>query len=208
MPRASPTLLRASPVVQVRPFVPDDVEPVLALIARNRERFHQHGLNRLPQVAADFDGWTRSVLPRNERMLGLFEQDRCVGFVGVLTVQVGRMPVPGIGLWYGLDRACEGRGLATEGVRQALRWYAALLGPDVPPLAMVHCRIPNRRSARLAQRLGMQRDPSIDYIRHDGGRSAPRMIGFSMPIDQAWAMANDSVVPVEPVTTSPRRRPR
>lgn len=129
-----------------------------------------------------------------------------MGFVGVLTVRVGSMPVPGLGVWYGLDHACEGRGLATEGVRQALRWYVQRLEGHAPDLTMVHCRLANRRSARLAQRLDLTRDPSIDYVRHDGGRSAPRMIGFSMPTAQIWSTGATSESDPDLPSTSPSRR--
>lgn len=206
-PTLSPRSPRLSPPVQVRPFTLNDAPEVLALIERNRSRFRENGLNLLPQTVHDLDAWTQDTAPHGERVLGVFEQARCVGFVGVLTVRVGTMTVPGVGVWYGLDHACEGRGLATEGVRRALRGYVERLGPNAPDLVMVHCRIANRRSARLAQRLGMQRNPDLDYVRYDGGRSAPRMLAFSMPTPRVLALDWFVETSAEPnSTTSPRAR--
>lgn len=62
-----------APAVHVRPFTPVDASAVLALIDRNRTRFHTQGLNQLPLTPADFDNWTRSSRTFNEHMLGVFE---------------------------------------------------------------------------------------------------------------------------------------
>lgn len=198
MPRSSPSPLRVpAPGVRARPFVPEDLPDLLALIDRNRSRFRENGLGPLPQTLDDVTAWAAGDARHHERMVGVFDDDRCVGFVGVLTIRLATMATPGMGVWYGLDQACEGRGVATEGVRQALQGYARQRANETPSLTMVHCRITNRRSARLAQRLGLQRDPSIDYVRYDGGRSAPRMVGFSRPTDEllAWLRSESDVAP-------------
>jgi RimJ/RimL family protein N-acetyltransferase len=73
---------------------------------------------------------------------------RFVGRIGLWNPE-GR---PGLEVGWLLDRACWGRGLATEGARATLSYALATLADHV--ISLIHPK--NRRSIRVAEKIGEQ----------------------------------------------------
>ena len=89
------------------------------------------------------------------------KEDGLLGFCGFRLIDQG----PEIELMYGLERACWGKGLATEASRALLAWLWTSTG-----YARVFARTdpPNQKSIAVMQRLGMRFDSAsstlISYV--------------------------------------------
>jgi RimJ/RimL family protein N-acetyltransferase len=82
------------------------------------------------------------------------DPDDCLGFVGLAVPSFLPAVLPSVEVGWRLARAAWGRGLATEGARESLRHAFQELGLDVV-ISIIDPA--NKRSIRVAQKLGMHR---------------------------------------------------
>jgi RimJ/RimL family protein N-acetyltransferase len=86
-----------------------------------------------------------------------------LGFCGLKTMRLHERTV--LNLFYRLDPAAWGNGIATEAATAVVAWAAAH-GPGLPVAARV--RPGNVASARVAERAGLHRAPHLDVTGEDG----------------------------------------
>ena len=148
--------LLETPRLRLRPFAREDVGALHAQwTAPDVRRYLWDGriIDRHEVVAVVEE----SIAAFAERGLGFWvveEAGTVIGFTGF-------RPIPDtadIELYYGLDRSCWGRGLATEAARAALRYAFDVVGLD--PI-YVRTDGPNAASVEVMKRLG------ATYVRTD-----------------------------------------
>lgn len=154
------------------------------MISANAVRFSKGGLVNLPWHTCGFDEFVVSESGRGA-VFGVFHTDACVGLVGFNVVKVGQMTSHGVGIWYCVDAAYEGKGLVTHGVREAL----PLFSKEVPHIttAVIHCSASNRKSVRVAEALEMRIDTAAAYVCQTSCRSRQTFTGFSASLDRVLA---------------------
>lgn len=86
-----------------------------------------------------------------------------LGFCGLKVMRLHEQPV--LNLFYRLDPAAWGNGIATEAATAVVAW-ASTCGPALPVAARV--RPANVASARVAERAGLHRTPDLDVDGEDG----------------------------------------
>lgn len=172
---------------EFRPLSSGDAPSVLGMIAQNSERFRKGGLAQLPFDAKSFQEW---ISDPDEALVGIWHENNCVGFCGVTRMRRGGMAEAGAGIWYGLDHASEGKGLASQAILFALRLFKERF--PVVTQAVIHCRSNNRRSLRMATRLGFTRAPEADYQRYESCRSVVTLLGHESSIE---TVLNKTILP-------------
>ncbi len=137
--RAPFAALNADPEVAQFLATPLDRAASDALIARIEERWRE-------------DGFAQFAVER-------LEDGAFLGFIGVAKLPWAPDPVPEIG--WRLAREAWGRGYATEGAREAMRFaFEDLLVPEL----VSYTTVANERSQRVMAKLGMERvNPAAPY---------------------------------------------
>ncbi|HEV2387601.1 MAG TPA: GNAT family N-acetyltransferase [Candidatus Acidoferrales bacterium] len=90
----------------------------------------------------------------------LRETETCIGFVGLSLASFEAHFTPAVEIGWRLAAEYWGRGLATEGAREALRFGFIGLGLEQ---IVSFAAAGNTRSRRVMERLGMQRNPADDF---------------------------------------------
>jgi RimJ/RimL family protein N-acetyltransferase len=174
--------------IEVRPLAASDCDAVCELVRENATRFSDAGLAMLPKDAGEFARWVPKSLDASsvqslKVVYGIFVRERSesglAGFVGVETLNRFR----GTGVWYGLGREVQGRGLAKTGVLAAMSDFstrAKAQGLGAFKSWVLHVMSKNTRSLHLAESLGFEREELLDYTRSVSARGGVRFSGFSM----------------------------
>lgn len=160
----------------------EDAEPVLGLIGKNSDRFSAGGLARLPRNELSYSQFISNT---DDVIVGAFQNNLCIGIAGVTRMRVGAMPKPGAGVWYGVDSDAGGRGVATALAIEALKHFKQIF-PDTDD-AIIHCQPKNKKSIKLAARLGFVRNPQSDYKRHQSSRSSTKLEGYATTVSTVLA---------------------
>lgn len=100
-----------------------------------------------------------------------------LGFVGLKRVEFTARFAPAIEIGWRLARACWGQGYATEAGRACLHFAFGALGLSEVVAMLVPA---NRRSAHVAERLGMWRDPHGDFMHPQLTRDAISVGGHAL----------------------------
>lgn len=173
-----------SPAASVRPLCLADDGATLHVIGENSQRFAAGGLACLPSSTADFSKWIAA--PRDpgkaqKVVYGIWtgeaDHQALVGFVGIETLN----RFAGAGLWYGIDRSAQGRGLAKTGILLAMADFSSrAVEAGLAPASrwILHVHKSNPRSAALGASLGFQRDELLDYTRQTSTRGGQRFQGY------------------------------
>lgn len=168
--------------VTYRALGAEDAEQVLDLIRKNSDRFSTGGLALLPLSESSYSNFISN---SDDVVVGAFQNNVCIGFAGVTRMRVGAMPKPGAGVWYGVDSEAGGRGVATAVAIEALKYFKAKF-PDTDE-AIIHCQPRNKKSIKLAARLGFVRNPQSDYKRHQSSRSSTKLEGYATTVSTVLA---------------------
>jgi ribosomal-protein-alanine N-acetyltransferase len=89
--------------------------------------------------------------------------EELVGFCGIKRMQLHGKPV--LNLFYRLDPAAWGGGIATEAATAVVRWAAEAWPAEV---VIARVRPENVASAKVAERAGLRRHPELDAMGEDG----------------------------------------
>ncbi|MBE7491542.1 MAG: GNAT family N-acetyltransferase [Planctomycetes bacterium] len=170
-PNRTPPCLE-TPRLLVRFPALEDVPAIARYVTANREHFRGSGPARDANYYTELY-WAKAVADierdwREDRHCHffLFGRDDGLPLGRARLSDIVRGALHGCNLGYELDRACQGRGLMTEGLRAVID-YA--FGPlNLHRIQAAH-RPENLRSARVLQRLGfIQEGLARDYLRVDG----------------------------------------
>lgn len=177
------------PTLSIRPLESGDFAAFAALNESNARRLADGGLAMLPASQGEFDRWVGATPPAGTAreslkvVYGAWVRsdgaELLVGFVGVETLQ----RFHGAGLWYGLDRAHQGRGIAKTAALLAMADFSercTTAGLQQPPRWVLHALPRNARSCGLASSLGFRRDEMLDYTRSMSSRGGQRFQGFML----------------------------
>ncbi|MFK4705738.1 RimJ/RimL family protein N-acetyltransferase [Roseateles asaccharophilus] len=211
----------------VRPLAAIDAAAMLRLVETNAKRFSAGGLAMLPTAPDAFDTWIsaqgRGPAASFKVVYGLWidhgDQDALVGFVGIETLH----RFSGAGVWYGVDKSIQGRGLAKTGVLLAMADFSSRAFESGLASAgrwILHVHKSNERSAALGASLGFQRDELLDYTRQTSTRGGQRFLGFfndrsassiaaeanSRQMASAMMAQIDKEGPLRPILNSARKR--
>jgi len=107
----------------------------------------------------------------------------CAGFVGLIHVPFSAAFTPAVEIGWRLDRACWGKGYATEAARAAARYaFAELKLTEIIAIAVPA----NIRSLAVMERIGMHRDPDgdFDHPRFPAGHRLQRHVLYRMTADE------------------------
>ena len=132
--------LNADPAVMA--FFPARLSPEESdrFIERIEEHFERHG----------FGLWAAQ----------LRESPGCIGYIGLWTLSFEAHFTPAVEIGWRLAAEHWGRGLATEGAREVLRWGFEEAGLD----EIVSCTaVANSRSRRVMEKIGLTHDPRDDF---------------------------------------------
>jgi RimJ/RimL family protein N-acetyltransferase len=91
------------------------------------------------------------------------EENPAVGFCGIKRMALHGEPV--LNLFYRLDPAAWGNGIATEAATAVVDWASGHLPGE---MLIARVRPENRASARVAERAGLRRAPELDAAGEDG----------------------------------------
>lgn len=164
MSGAGPTLTTAR--LMLRRWLPSDVDPFAAL--NGDPDVMEHFPARLDRVQ------TEALIERfethfDEHGYGLWAvevtdppDDRadCIGFIGINYTAFAAPFTPAVEVGWRLAKAAWGRGYASEGAREVLRFAFDDLGLDE---IVSFTTVDNLRSQAVMQRIGMTHDPADDF---------------------------------------------
>lgn len=140
---------------------------------RSREEAHVHTLKRagMRRLAEDGDAFHFAMVLRGERSMAPAEasgpRDRVVGDV---MLRIASADHAQLELGWVLHPAFQGRGLAAEATREAVRFAFEALNPH---RLNAHVDVRNTASAALCRRLGMRLEATqIEDVWYDGWQSS------------------------------------
>jgi RimJ/RimL family protein N-acetyltransferase len=144
----------------LRPWRPSDRDAFAALNA-DPEVMHDLG-GPLTRAASDAKlGRYISTFERHGcSRLVIEDQSGFVGYAGVMPAASDHPLAPHAEIGWRLVRAAWGKGYATEAARAALDDAFARLGLDE---VLAYTAIDNRRSQAVMERLGLRREPLLDF---------------------------------------------
>lgn len=181
------------PKTIVRPIDKKDELKVLELISRNRSYFEKGHLGNLPRTSESLDSWMQDFQKGKAVNYGVFAGKECLGLVGIQICRVGDMKEPAIASWYAFDELTKKTGLATASVKSALVDYLMTISHNLEHLCL-HVHKTNKRSLKLAARLGFERAKDADYVRWNGTRGGVNLEGYTLPISKflKYSMENST----------------
>lgn len=152
--------------LRLRPWTPDDRAPFAALNADPRVMEHMPALLDREQSDAMLD---RIEAAMAEQGFGAWAVERrdapgLLGFVGLGRPRFDAPFTPCVEIGWRLAFAHWGHGFATEAAREALRVGFEEHGLDE---IVSFTAVPNTRSRRVMEKLGMRRDPAEDFDHPD-----------------------------------------
>ena len=132
--------INADPAVMEFYRAPLSTEESNAMIDRAEAHFEQHG----------FGPWAAELRSTGE----------CIGYIGLMVPRFEAPFTPCVEIGWRLAAEHWGKGLATEGAREALRYGFEVLALE----QILSFAVPtNMRSRRVMEKLGMTYDPGADF---------------------------------------------
>ncbi len=152
-----------TPRVLLRHWRPEDLAPFAAMGADPEVMEHFPHTLSSAQSAALMDRIEGELLERSYGLWALELPGEVAfgGFLGILPVPAEMPFAPAIEIGWRLARPLWGRGLASEAARAVL---VSAFGELELDELVAYTAVGNERSRRLMLRLGMQRDPSEDFL--------------------------------------------
>lgn len=153
----------STPRLWLRPWKEADTEPFVALNADPRvcefypvEAFSRsESLGFIARVKQEMARYGFGLWALELRDTGQF-----IGYTGLKHLRSGHPLYPDVEAGWRLAPQFWGQGYATEAGREALRYG---LGELALPRIVAFTAVPNRRSQRVMQRIGMRRAPEMDF---------------------------------------------
>lgn len=172
-------MIESSTIIKLLDF--QDCESVLSLIKKNLDYFEKGTLGNLPMSERAYQLW----LPKddserpNEKIYGVFQNNACIGMIGTQLCRVGSMKEHAMASWYAFDEIVKKTGVATASILKVLTEAATINSSD-EILLCLHIHKSNKRSVKMALRLGYSPNLAMDYSRYNGSRSSTKYEGYSI----------------------------
>jgi ribosomal-protein-alanine N-acetyltransferase len=156
--------LRTSRLVLRRPVV-GDLEAVWRIHADPLACAHNPGdaIETRAEAEERFRGWDAHWERNGFGYWTVVRDGQVVGFCGIKRMELGARPV--LNLFYRLDPAAWGGGIATEAATAVVAW--ADENPHGETL-IARVRPGNAASLKVAEKAGLRRDPELDTVGEDG----------------------------------------